>query len=163
MQPLSLQELSQQITTLNSEDNPYQYNINANVITGSWKIADIKWTGIFAQGTIQKDYTITVTLDEAKHAYSFKELQTAQQSEVGADGSGGFSLSKGGSFFSGKTIGKQFGAGIGTSSTPKSDPTANTYQYSFDTGKIKKPLFDLLDQSGWLPEKNGFFSKLFSN
>ena len=33
--------------------------------------------------------------------------------------------------------------------------------YSFETGRIKDPLFSFLEQHGW-EKKKGFFKKLFS-
>lgn len=161
MQPLTLSELQQKILSLNSENNPFQYSISGNQITGNWKITDVKWTVILGGGKVDKNYDLNVTLDEATHSYDYKERKTNSGSKWSFDpGTGSISFGGSGSVFSGKMTEKEFGAGAGTS-VKQNGQEGNTYQYAFDTKQIKDPLFKVLNDSGWQLQKSSLFSKLF--
>lgn len=163
MQPPSLQTTQQQILTLNSDDNPYQFTVADNTIVGTWKIADVKWAAILGAGTIDKEYSITVKLDEPNRIYTFNEHLSDRGSNINFNPmSGGLSFGKSSTMFSGKMVNKQFGFGVGTA-VAQNGQLGNTYQYSFDTKKIKEPLFLALAQNGWQPKKSGLLNRLFGN
>ena len=146
---------------LNPPGQPFRYTCEGNRVIGTWDIADVSYSNLVAGGTIDKDYAITVTLDEASGTYDFVERKTESETEGGlrGDGSIGFSGKK--DFFRGKSTGKQWGGGIALRATSHGE-TGHTWSYSFETSRIKQPLFDLLASAGWEPAKKGFFARLFS-
>jgi hypothetical protein len=160
MQPLSLQETLGKVLSLNSEQNPYQYAVSGNDIVGNWKIADVKWVALMGARTIDKQYSITITLDEATRTYAFNEQKTASGSKFSFDPmTGSLSFGKTSSSFSGKMTGKEFEVGAGTS-VVQGGQQGNIYKYSFDTRKIKEPLFSMLKQCGWQQKKGGLLARL---
>lgn len=164
MQPQSIQETQQRVLALNSDSLPFQYTASGNSIIGSWKIADVKWTEILGGGSVDQKYSITINLDESSRTYSYSETKTNSGTKFGFNPmTGNITFGQEGSSFSGKMVGKEFGAGLGTSVTQNGQQTGNTYQYSFDTSKIKEPLFSALEQCGWQQKKSEFFSSFFKN
>ncbi|MGY1814548.1 hypothetical protein [Blastococcus sp. SYSU D00820] len=160
--PLSIPETCARITAeLNRPGQPFTYSCQGNEVVGTWDIADVSYSNLVAGGTIDEDYSITVTLDEASGTYDFTERRSSGRSSGGlrSDGSIGFSSSR--STFKGKTFGKSWGGGAALSATSHGQP-GQTWSYSFETSRIKQPLFDLLASAGWEPEKKGFLARLFS-
>jgi hypothetical protein len=148
-------------TELDPPGQPFRYTCEGNRVVGTWDIADVSYTNLVAGGTIDKDYAITVTLDEASGTYDFSERKTESETQGGlrSDGTIGFSGQK--DLFKGKSVGKQWGGGVSLRATSHGE-TGHTWSYSFETSRIKQPLFDLLASAGWEPEKKGFFARLFS-
>jgi hypothetical protein len=160
--PLSIAETCARIAAeLNPPGQPFRYTCEGNRVVGTWDIADVSYSNLVAGGTIDKDYSITVTLDESSGTYDFVERRADSQTQGGLrrDGSIGFSGRK--DFFKGKTTSKQWGGGIALNATSHGEP-GHTWSYSFETSRIKQPLFDLLTGAGWAPEKKGFLARLFS-
>jgi hypothetical protein len=161
--PLSTAETQARIAAeLNRPGQPFRYTGEGNRVVGTWDIADVSYSSLVAGGTIDKDYSITVTLDEGAGTYDFVERKTESETEGGlrSDGTIGFSGQK--SVFTGKSVGKQWGGGAALRATSHGE-TGHTWSYSFETSRIKQPLFGLLASAGWEPEKKGFFSRLFSH
>ncbi|MGY1740648.1 MULTISPECIES: hypothetical protein [unclassified Blastococcus] len=146
---------------LNPPGQPFRYTCQGNQVTGTWDIADVSYTNLVSGGTIDKDYAITVTLDEAAGTYDFVERKAESETEGGLrrDGTIGFSGQK--DLFKGKSVGKQWGGGIALRANSHGEE-GSTWSYSFETSRIKQPLFDLLASAGWEPAKKGFFARLFS-
>lgn len=159
--PLSVADTCARIAAeLNAPGQPFTYHCDGNLVIGTWDIADVSFQGLLSAGTIDKDYEITVTLDEAAGTYDFSERKTDSESDVRFSGG---KLEFGGSkqVFKGKQIGKQWGGGAALRATSHGE-TGHTWSYEFETSRIKQPLFDLLASAGWEPEKKGFFARLFS-
>ena len=146
---------------LNPPGQPFRYTAEGNRITGTWDIADVTYQGLLSAGSIDKDYAITVTLDEESGTYDVTEHKTDSESEVRLSGG---SLQFGGSkqAFKGRTVGKSWGGGAALRATSHGQ-TGHTWSYEFETSRIKQPLLGLLAELGWEPAKKGFFSRLFSN
>ena len=53
---------------------------------GTWDIADVTYQGLLSAGTIDKDYELTVTLDEEDGTYTFTERKVESESEVRLSG-----------------------------------------------------------------------------
>ena len=146
---------------LNPPGQPFRYTCEGNRVVGTWDIADVSYSNLVAGGTIDKDYAITVTLDEVSGTYDFVERKTESETEGGLRGDGTIGFSGAEDFFRGKSVGKQWGGGAALRATSHGE-TGHTWSYSFETSRIKQPLFDLLASAGWEPEKKGFFARLFS-
>jgi hypothetical protein len=148
-------------TELNPPGQPFRYTCEGNRVVGTWDIADVSYAGLLAGGTIDKDYAITVTLDETSGTYDFVERKVESETEGGlrSDASIGFSSQR--TAFKGKSIGKQWGGGAALRATSHGQ-AGHTWSYSFETARIKEPLFGLLASAGWQPAKKGFFARLFS-
>jgi hypothetical protein len=146
---------------LNPPGQPFTYRCEGDRVIGTWDIADVTYQGLLSAGTIDKDYELTVTLDEAEGTYTFSERKTESESEVRLRGG---NLEFGGSkeFFKGKSVGKQWGGGVAFRATSHGQ-TGHTWSYEFETSRIKQPLLGLLAELGWEPAKKGFFARLFSN
>jgi hypothetical protein len=100
--------------------------------------------------TIDRDFTVTVTFDERKGTYKAKDRETQTESSFGGGG-----LSWSSSTFSGTKTSKSFNMTFGgVSNTP--DGIQPGLVWSFDTARIKDPLFAFLAQHGW-ERKRGLF------
>jgi hypothetical protein len=159
--PASIAEIQARVTTeLNPPGQPFRYTVEGNRIVGTWDVADVTYQGLLSAGSIDKDYAITVTLDEGSGTYDFTERKVDSESNVSfSDGTLSFGGSK--QAFKGKTVGKSWGGGAALRATSHGQ-TGHTWSYEFETSRIKQPLFALLESAGWQPEKKGFFARLFS-
>ncbi len=139
---------------LNDPANPFTYEVKGTKIIGKWNIVSAKSLYPTAYKQVDKKFQITVDLDEKKGTWK----PTEKSSEGGASFEDG-QLKLGGSVggFSGKSMSKgasfEFG---GVNKKKGEDATLAPLVYSWDTAKIKKPLFDLLEANGW-KRKKGLF------
>jgi hypothetical protein len=159
--PLSIAETQARVAAeLNPPGQPFRYSGEGDRIVATWDIADVTYQGLASAGTIDKDYALTVTLDEASGTYGFTERKTDSDSHVSfSDGSVEFGGSK--EVFKGKSVGKQWGGGVSLRATSHGQP-GQTWSYEFETSRIKQPLFGLLESVGWQPAKKGFLARLLS-
>ena len=146
---------------LNPPGQPFTYSCAGNRVIGAWDVADVTYQGLLSAGTIDKDYELTVTLDEQEGTYAFTERTAESESEVRLSGG---KLEFGGSkqVFKGKTVGKQWGGGAALRASSHGK-AGQTWSYEFETSRIKEPLLVLLHDIGWRPARKGFFARLFSN
>ncbi|MCA9348429.1 hypothetical protein KC867_03400 [Candidatus Saccharibacteria bacterium] len=161
MTPKTKTEVQQAALALNSLDQPFVIKAAGDQIIGQWNILDAKWLGILSANSAQKDYTITIDLDEPNHKYKYVESSQSSESSAGI---GGLSTEK--SFFKGKQFGThQAGIEIGFGMKNKDEPTkvVGAATYNFNNSQIKKPLLDLLQQAGWSENKTSFLKKLFGS
>ena len=130
-----LADLLAAVPSLNDPQQPFTYAVDGHKIVGTWDI--VKATSLYPTEVthIDKGYRLEVELDEDEHSYDYEDHESETSATLDGDG---LHLSQGA--FKGKTKKKEF--------------------YSFDTDRIKDPLFGFLEQHGW--EKKGFFKKLFS-
>jgi hypothetical protein len=156
-----LAELLAAVPSLNAPDHPFTYSVDGSKIVGTWDI--VKATSLYPTEVthIDRDYRLEVELDEGEHQYDYEDHESTTQAS--ADG-GGLHFQK--DFFAGKEVKKEFSfefGGVTASSKSGTDEGVSMAPvvYSFDTSKIKDPLFAFLDQHGWT-QKKGFFKKLFS-
>jgi len=159
--PPSIAETCARVTAeLNAPGQPFSYRCEGGRIVGTWDVADVTYQGLLSAGTIDEDYAITVTLDEASGTYDFTERK--RESETDVRSSGG-RIEFGGSrqVFKGKSIGRSWGGGAALRATSHGE-TGHTWSYEFETARIKEPLFVLLHDTGWERARKGFLSRLFS-
>jgi len=149
-----LKELLALALTLNDPKQPFSYTVKGNSIIGKWDIVSAKSLYPTEYKSVDKKFEIRVDLDEKKGTWKPKEKTTDSGASM-ADGK----IKLGGSVssFSGKSMSKgasfEFG---GVNKKKGEDATLAPLVYSWDTAKIKKPLFDLLEANGW-KRKKGLF------
>jgi hypothetical protein len=155
--PKSIVDLQKDMLALNSADKPYLIKVEGNQIVGTWNIVDADWIGIASANHLDKDYTITVDLDETKHEYDYSDVL---KSTSGGLSGGGLSFGK--TYEKGKiwdyegTI--DFGVGVNKAKNP--EKIVAPIVYTFNNSDIKKPILETLRQAGW-KQKKGFWGKLF--
>lgn len=140
--------------TLNDPKQPFTYVVKGNSIIGKWNIVSAKSLYPKEYKQVDKKFQITVDLDEKKGTWKPKE-KTSDSS--GSISGGGIKLGGSVGGFSGKSSDKGFSMEFGGVNKKKGeDATLAPLVYSWDTAKIKKPLFDLLEANGW-KRKKGLF------
>jgi hypothetical protein len=145
-----LATLLAQVPTLNDPTQPFTYEVKGDEIVGQWDIVRAQTLYPTEFATIDREYSITVTFDEKKGTYKYKDREKSSNSSFGT---GGFSI--GSSTFSGKTNKKEFSIELGGISKTD-DGITPVLAWSFDTSRIKTPLFEFLKANGWT-EKKGLF------
>jgi hypothetical protein len=151
-----LADLLAAVPTLNDPQQPFSYAVEGQQIVGTWDI--VKATSLYPTEIthIDKSYVLTVELDEDEHTFDYQDRES--ETHAGADG-GGVHLEK--DAFKGKMKKKEFSFEFGGVNKTDEGVSMAPVVYSFDTDKIKDPLFALLKQHGW-KQKKGFFKRLFS-
>jgi hypothetical protein len=151
-----LRELLAAVPTLNDPAEPFTYTVEGDTIVGTWDI--VKATSLYPTEIehVDKKYAITVELDEEKSTFDFNEKKTSTSGSV--DG-GGLSFKKEG--FSGKSSSKEFSFSFGGVNKTDDGVSLDPVVYSFETSRIKEPLFTFLEQHGW-KRKKGLLGGLFN-
>lgn len=145
-----LPELFTQVPTLNRPDVPILYSAEGDTIVARWDVVNAQTLYPTEFETIDRDFRVVVTFDEKKGTYKSKDHDTQVTSSAGRGG-----LSWGASTFSGKKSGKSFTLKLGgVTNTPEG--ITPVLAWSFDTARIKDPLFAFLEQHGWT-KKRGLF------
>jgi hypothetical protein len=149
-----LTDLLALVPSLNDPKQPFTYTVKGNSIIGRWDIVSAKALYPTEYKSVDKKFEIRVDLDEKKGTWKPKEKTTDSGASMG---DGKIKLGGSVSSFSGKSMSKgasfEFG---GVSKKKGEDATVAPLVYSWDTAKIKKPLFDLLEANGW-KRKKGLF------
>jgi len=152
-------DLLARVGELNSPDSPFVFRAENGRIVGSWDIAHVRYIALLGAGQIDEKYSIEVTLDPETSTYEVREQQTSSELKGGFTAGGGFHLSGGTSTFRGSQTRRSRGFVVGTHvSTPQGSGTSA--EWSFDTDRIKQPLYAFLERNGWT-KKKGFFGRLF--
>ena len=152
----SKQELLAAVPSLNAADRPFTFAVEGERIVGRWDI--VRATSLYPDEVrhVDEDYRIEVTLDEEHHTYDYTDHESSTSGSI--DG-GGLHGEK--QFFSGKVKKKEFSFEFGGVNKTDEGVSLDPVAYSFDTDRIKEPLFAFLAEHGWA-KKKGFFGRLFS-
>lgn len=145
-----LKELLAKVPSLNDAGEPFTYTVKGNTIIAKWDIVRAKSLYPKEFKTIDKKFQVTVEFDEKKGTWKSKDKAKSTESSIGTGG-----ISFGSSSFSGKTAGKEKSFEFGGINKTK-DGLSPVVAYSFDTARIKKPLFDFLEANGWTKKKGLF-------
>lgn len=150
-----LRDLLAAVPSLDNPAEPFTYAVEGDTVVGTWDI--VRATSLYPDRLehLDKDYSITVEFDEEKATYDFTERYSTTSGDV--DG-GGASLSK--STFKGKSSKKEFSFQFGGVNKTDEGTSVNPVAYSFETSRIKEPLFAFLEQHGW-KRKKGLLGGLF--
>jgi hypothetical protein len=146
----SLQDLLAQVATLNDAAQPFLYEVKGNTIVGKWDIVSATSLYPDAIESIDRKFSVTVEFDEKKGTFKSKDRATNSSSSFE-----GGTLSFGTDSFSGKKSEKSMSFTFGGAHKTK-DGVSPVLAYSFDTAKIKDPLFAFLEANGW-KKKKGLF------
>jgi hypothetical protein len=151
-----LRDLLTAVPTLNRPDQPFTYEVDGDKIVARWDI--VKATSLYPTEVshLDKKYKIVVELDEGEGTFDFNEKESETQASLG---SGGLSFGKQG--FSGKSSKKEFGFEFGGVNKTDEGVSMNPVVYSFETSRIKEPLFSFLEAHGWT-RKKGLLSRFFN-
>jgi hypothetical protein len=154
--PTPLAQLLAAVPALNDPQQPFTYAVEGATIVGTWDI--VKATSLYPTEVTHVDraYRLTVELDEDEHTYDYQDHES--QTHASADGDG-LHLEK--DLFKGKMKKKEFSFELGGVNKTDEGVSMAPVAYSFDTDRIKDPLFGFLQQHGWV-QKKGFFRRLFS-
>lgn len=145
-----LNDLLAKVPTLNDPAQPFSYEVVGDTIVGRWDIVKAQSLHPTEFATIDKDFTVTVEFNESKGTFKSKDHERMSNSSFGT---GGFSM--GSSTFSGKTTKKEFSFEFGGVNKTE-EGVSPVLAWSFDTAKIKDPLFAFLESNGW-KRKKGLF------
>ena len=150
-----LPELLAAVPSLDNPAEPFTYTAEGDTIVGRWDI--VRATSLYPDRLehLDKDYSITVEFDQEKQTFDFTERHSQTSGEV--DG-GGASMSK--STFIGKSSKKEFSFSFGGVNKTDDGVSLDPVAYSFETSRIKEPLFAFLEQHGW-KRKKGLLGGLF--
>ena len=154
--PTPLAELLAAVPSLNDPGQPFSYAVEGKHIVGTWDI--VKATSLYPTELthVDRDYRLEVELDEDDHTFDHEDEESSVEASADADG---VHLQK--SFFKGKEKKKEFSFEFGGVNKTDEGVSVAPVVYSFDTDKIKEPLFGFLEQHGW-ERRKGFFRRLFS-
>ena len=148
--PTPLPELLALVPTLNDPAQPFAYEVVGNTIVGRWDIVKAQSLYPTEFETIDREFTVTVEFNEAKGTFKSKDHESSSGMQVNSGG-----LSWGSSTFSGKTTKKEFSFTLGGVNATE-DGVSPVLAWSFDTDKIKQPLFSFLETHGWARKKGLF-------
>lgn len=150
-----LAELLAAVPSLNDLSQPFTYTVEGSRIVGTWDV--VKATSLYPTEVshIDKGYRLEVALDEEKHSYDYEDDES--ETHVSVDGEG-LHFEK--DLFKGKEKKKELHVELGGLNKTDEGVSVNPVAYSFDTDRIKEPLFAFLEQHGW-ERKKGFFKRLF--
>ncbi len=148
--PTPLPELLAQVPTLNDPAQPFAYEVVGETIVGRWDI--VKAQSLYPNEftTIDKEFTVTVEFNQGKGTYKSKDHETSSGVQMKSGG-----LSWGTSTFSGQTTKKEFSFTLGGVHNTE-DGVSPVLAWSFDTDKVKQPLFAFLEAQGWARKKGLF-------
>jgi hypothetical protein len=151
-----LADLLAAVPSLNHPDQPFTFGVDGQKIVGTWDI--VKATSLYPTEVshLDKDYRLEVELDDEKHSYDYEDDESETQASVDGDG---LHVEK--EFFRGKEKKKELHFEFGGVNKTDQGVSMDPVVYSFDTDRIKEPLFAFLEQHGW-ERKKGFFRRLFS-
>jgi hypothetical protein len=145
-----LPELLALVPTLNSPDVPIVYAAEGDTIVARWDVVSAQTLYPTEFATIDRDFSVKVTFDPKKVTWKSKDRETQITSSTT---SGGFSF--GASTFSGKKSGKEFHFEVGGLTRQDGEPSP-VLAWSFDSSRIKQPLFAFLEQHGWTKKRGPF-------
>jgi hypothetical protein len=146
-----LKDLLVQAATVNDNPNePITWEVKGDKLIAKWDIVRAKSLYPKEFKTIDKKFSVTVEFDQKKGTYKTKDREKSSGASIGTGG-----ISFGSDSFSGKKSGKEFSFEFG--GINKTDEGISpVLAWSFDTARIKKPLFAFLEQHGW-KRKKGLF------
>lgn len=149
--PTPLAELLAKVPDLNNPNEPITFEVDGDKLVAKWDIVRAKSLYPKEFTTIDKKFSVTVDfVDEKKGLYKTKDREKSSSASIGADG-----ISFGTSSFAGKKSEKSFSFEFG-GINKTDDGISPVLAWSFDTARIKGPLFAFLEQNGWT-KKRGLF------
>ena len=117
-------------------------------LIAEWKIVDASWYGVFSKSWLGKAYRAILLLDETRHAVRCYEEIGSVSWTAGTNGLSP-SVHYHRSFFGGRILfKKEYGRGYAIRE-PTTLETGKVYDYRFDIDDIRKPIIQIVQESGW--------------
>lgn len=150
--PTPLAELLAKVPALNNPNEPITYEVDGDKLVAKWDIVRAKSLYPTEFTTIDKKFSVTVDfVDEKKGLYKTKDREKSSGATVGVTG-----ISFGTNSFAGKKSGKEFSFELGGVHQKDGEGPSGVLAWSFDTARIKEPLFAFLAENGWTKKKGLF-------
>lgn len=141
---LSPEEVRNRLLAINRPTAPFQIidgkEKNVDLIA-EWRIVDAKWVEIFAKAGLTKVFRIYMRLDPEKNEVRARDREYTVEWSAGIP-----SLSLAASAFKGQLTSVEFGSAYAF--TEELAP-GQVYKYRFNTGELKKPIQQVITESGW--------------
>ena len=117
-------------------------------LIAEWKLADATWYGILNKNQLKIAYRVNLLVDEPRHSVRCYERYTSVSWSAGMQGPvPGFNFTK--SFFGGRIFFKKSWGVVYAIKDVKTMEAGKVYEYHFDIDKIRKPIIDMVEKSGW--------------
>jgi len=146
-----LADLLAKVPALNNPNEPITFEVKGKQLIAKWDIVRAKSLYPKEFKTIDKKFSVTVDFDEKKGTFKTKDREKSSGASIGTGG-----ISFGSSSFSGKKSGKEFSFELGGINKKDGEGLSPVLAWSFDTARIKGPLFAFLEQNGWTKHKGLF-------
>jgi hypothetical protein len=143
-----LADLLTKVPSLNDEKEPFTYAPVGDTIVGTWNVVSATSVDVGGVEAFDRKYSITVTFDEKDHKYKYVDTDWKREGGIGTDGTVSGSISG----FKGKEVEKSGEIEIDLFGLIRNRLTKKNSQIlvvTFNTKRIKAPLFDFLKQNGW--------------
>lgn len=141
--PTPLPQLLAEVPALNDPSEPFSYTVDGDTIVARWDIDKANQLHPGEVGELNTEFAVVVSFDEAKGTWKSKDHENTSGWSAGGGG-----LSWGTSMSSGKSASKGFSVSFGGGDGPKVT--------TWDTKRMKEPLFAFLEAHGWT-KKRGLF------
>lgn len=154
-----LPELLARVTELNDPASPFVFHVEGERIVGTWDIAHVQYVALLGAGQLDQEYRIEVAFQPDDATYDVDEEHRTASFGGGVSPTGSFHLGGQTTWTKGRQ--KRFTAGaVAGAIVNTPEGTGNAAAWTFDTDRIKEPLFAFLERNGWQRRK-GFFGRLF--
>lgn len=142
--PVPLAELQQRLEALAHAEMPFVLERTDWGYIATLRYADARWRELFGKGGLSSVFEMHIKLDPAGHIATLTDFDRSAAWGVGANGVRlGMRRSRGvQSSWSREIIISPFGVESG-------GQTSTSYSYSFSSNAFKRPLMDVLRESGW--------------
>jgi hypothetical protein len=111
-------------------------------------IVDAQYFGVASRESLKKRYSAKMWLVEDERVVKYREIIREQSSSAGLLPVPKLSAEK--TFFKGKVLfKKEMGVGVGFKKPGDPSSSGKVYQYDFDVAKIRGPVKELVESSGW--------------
>ena len=158
-EPVDLTEMRARLLSVNELDIPFRIVPGKNgKLVAEWRIADARWAGPMQAGGLKMVHKITLVLDETrKRVYARdREWKCSFRAGIGR-------LSIFGSFFIGIAyFSYERAAEYGLLFRNGKLVFGSAYNYRFQLIEMKKPLVDVITDSGWTFRPVVVFARLFN-
>lgn len=149
---VSSQELKQTLLSLNDERLPFAVlrdSGNPDRLVASWKIADEKWTELFAARRLRIQYELRMKILDGKGIVLAQDNLRRFEYTSGAS-VGGIKFNSRFSFFKGISL-LQYGRGVQYGVVYKDGKLKidYAYNYKFQIDEVKNPIVQVVTGSGW--------------
>jgi hypothetical protein len=148
MSSTPLVKLLSEVPSLNDPSEPFTFAVVHETIVGTWNVVGAVDVGPGGAEAFDRKYSITVTLDEKASRYNYVDTDWKRDLDISTDGTASASVSG----FRGKEASKSVGIDIDLFGLIRNRLTRKNSQIlvaTFDTKRIKAPLFDFLKHNGW--------------